>query len=194
MKKKFAMLALFTAMLFTFTSCDDVDDSDVLFDSDVMEDAKIPGNAQQNAGGQNNGNIQNNTQSNSQPDSYTQNDTQAGSSMQNDTQTGNNMQNDTQSSTQQGSSIGSFMNGSQDNNPGNAGSNNTGDIGEAEAKRIALSEVPGAADSDIRIYQEYDDGRLVYEGEIRYDGMEYEFEIDAADGRIIDWDRESIYD
>lgn len=184
MKKRFAMLALFTAMLFTFTSCDDVDDSDVMFDSDVMEDAKVPGNAQQNAAGQNNGNIQNNTQSDSQPDGYTQNDTQAGS----------NMQNDTQSSTQQGSSIGSFMNGSQGNNPGNAGSNNTGDIGEAEAKRIALSEVPGAADSDIRIYQEYDDGRLVYEGEIRYNGMEYDFEIDAADGRIIDWDRESIYD
>ena len=193
MKKRFAMLALFTAMLFTFTSCDDVDDSDVMFDSDIMEDAKIPGNAQQNAGGQNNGNIQNNTQSNSQPDGYTQNDTQAGSNMQNDTQTGNNMQNDNQADGQTGSSMqNDTQNSTQQGS--SIGSNNTGDIGEAEAKRIALSEVPGAADSDIRIYQEYDDGRLVYEGEIRYDGMEYDFEIDAADGRIIDWDRESIYD
>ena len=38
---------------------------------------------------------------------------------------------------------------------------------------------------------ERDDGRLIYEGDIRYDGMEYEFEINAENGKIISWESES---
>ena len=49
-----------------------------------------------------------------------------------------------------------------------------------EAKALALAQVPGAASSDIIEFEtDYDDGRLEYEGKILYNGMEYEFEIDA---------------
>ena len=35
-----------------------------------------------------------------------------------------------------------------------------------------------------------DDGRQIYEGEIYYNRMEYEFEIDASTGTIIEWSAE----
>lgn len=64
-----------------------------------------------------------------------------------------------------------------------------GDIGIARAQEIALARVPGAVESDITSFErDYDDGFLNYEGEIRYGGMEYEFEIDAATGEIIGWE------
>lgn len=60
------------------------------------------------------------------------------------------------------------------------------DIGLDKAKSIALSQVSGAAESDIvKAHREHDDGRLEYEIEIRYDGYEYEFKIDAATGQIL---------
>lgn len=49
----------------------------------------------------------------------------------------------------------------------------------------------GLNDSDVRwgkVKQDYEDGRLIYEGEFYCNNMEYEFEIDAATGAIIDWD------
>ncbi len=68
---------------------------------------------------------------------------------------------------------------------------NSGDIiSIEEATRIALERVPGATERDIRIRAERDDGRRIYEGSIWYDRTEYEFEIDAASGRIIEWDRD----
>lgn len=64
-------------------------------------------------------------------------------------------------------------------------------IGEDKAKSIALAKVPGAAASHIYQFEtDYDDGRMEYEGEIRYNGMEYEFEIDAATGTILSWKAE----
>lgn len=69
------------------------------------------------------------------------------------------------------------------------------EISEAEAKKIALAQVPGASESDIRGFEvDYDDGRLEYEGSIYYDHMEYEFEIDGYSGAIRSWEVESIYD
>lgn len=59
-----------------------------------------------------------------------------------------------------------------------------------EAKAIALSKVNGAGNNDIHIKQDRDDGLLIYEGEIVYQGMEYEFEINAANGAIIEWSSE----
>ena len=37
-----------------------------------------------------------------------------------------------------------------------------------------------------------DDSVREYEGEIHYNGMEYEFEINAYDGTILEWDEEPI--
>ncbi len=69
------------------------------------------------------------------------------------------------------------------------------EISEAEAKKIALAQVPGAKESDIRGFEiDYDDGRLEYEGSIYFEEMEYEFEIDGYSGAIRSWEVESIYD
>jgi len=66
-------------------------------------------------------------------------------------------------------------------------------IDEAEAKQKALDRVEGASDSDIRIHLDYDDGVAVYEGTIIYDNMKYEFEMNASDGTITDWEVESVF-
>lgn len=63
-----------------------------------------------------------------------------------------------------------------------------------EAKKIALKKVPGAKDKNIKIKLDRDDGKTVYEGKIVYKDMEYEFEIDAESGRILEWESESIYE
>lgn len=63
------------------------------------------------------------------------------------------------------------------------------DIGVEGAKAIALGMVSGASASNItEIEREYDDGRLKYEGEMYYDGYEYEFEIDGTTGNILKWE------
>lgn len=68
-------------------------------------------------------------------------------------------------------------------------------ITEEEAKKVALSQVPGSDESHIvKFRTDYDDGRLEYEGTIIFEEMEYEFEIDGYSGAIRDWDAESIYD
>lgn len=61
-------------------------------------------------------------------------------------------------------------------------------INEEAARKLALEQVPGATDSHIRISLDYDDGITVYEGKIVYNGVEYEFEINAADGSFLEWD------
>jgi len=38
-----------------------------------------------------------------------------------------------------------------------------------------------------------EDGRIIYEGEFVYGEQEYEFEVEATSGIIVDWDVESIY-
>ncbi|MEE0776684.1 MAG: PepSY domain-containing protein [Bacillota bacterium] len=64
-------------------------------------------------------------------------------------------------------------------------------ISEADAMALVLERVPGASEADIRIHLDRDDGRDVYEGELIYDKVEYEFEIDAASGEMIQWEEES---
>ena len=59
-----------------------------------------------------------------------------------------------------------------------------------EAGRIALSNVPGATERDMRIKSDFSDGRPVYEGKIIKDGREYEFEIDAENGMVTEWESE----
>lgn len=73
--------------------------------------------------------------------------------------------------------------------------NSKNELSEAEAKKIALDQVPGAKESDIREFEvDYDDGRLEYEGSIWFEELEYEFEIDGYSGAIRSWEVESIYD
>ena len=68
-------------------------------------------------------------------------------------------------------------------------------IGDAKAKQIALDRVSGAKESDLtKFHLETDDGRQVYEGEIRYNDKEYDFEIDAVSGDVVNWEEDSIYD
>ena len=47
---------------------------------------------------------------------------------------------------------------------------------------------------DFSMHLEQDDGRLIYEGKIVYEQMEYEFEIDAGTGDFISWEQESVFD
>lgn len=68
-------------------------------------------------------------------------------------------------------------------------------IGETKAKELALAKVDGATEDNIRYFDlDKDRGRLEYEGEIRYGGMEYEFEIDAQTGEFLKWQEEKEYD
>lgn len=70
-------------------------------------------------------------------------------------------------------------------------SNAAADIGIDKAKAIALAQVSGAAQKDIvRAHSEYEDGRLEYEIDIKYDGYEYDFKVDASTGQIIESDTE----
>lgn len=69
---------------------------------------------------------------------------------------------------------------------------NTNTITAEQAQQLALDQVPGAAATDIQKFEtDYDDGALRYKGKILYDGMEYEFEIDAYSGLIHEWSAES---
>ena len=63
-------------------------------------------------------------------------------------------------------------------------------------KTSALKMAGLSADNNVlwgEIEQDYEDGQLIYEGKFYYNAMEYEFEINA-DGVVIDWEVESIYD
>ena len=60
-------------------------------------------------------------------------------------------------------------------------------IGEAKAKQI-VEQAAGTTGVYTGFKLEVDDGRVLYEGEMRNGRMEYEFEIDALSGAILDWD------
>lgn len=55
-----------------------------------------------------------------------------------------------------------------------------------QAKQIAQSKAPNA--TLVKIKLDEDDGKLQYEGELKEGHIEYEFEIDATTGIIIEWD------
>ena len=81
--------------------------------------------------------------------------------------------------------------------PSAGGAPTGGSVSETDAKALALAlaRVSGATGADIvEFKQDYDDGRLIYEGKIIYNNREYEFEIDAATGAVLDWESESVYD
>ncbi len=55
------------------------------------------------------------------------------------------------------------------------------------AKAIVQGKVPGSSAEDVQIWEEGGDGRGRYEGELYFNGIQYEFEIDPATGIIFDW-------
>ena len=62
-------------------------------------------------------------------------------------------------------------------------------ISEDDAIAIVLDRIDGASSSDITSFGlDFDEGRWHYKGEIRYDDKEYDFEIDAQNGNILDWE------
>ena len=64
-------------------------------------------------------------------------------------------------------------------------------IGSDEAVQSALARVPGATVANVTEFnRDYENGRLEYEGEIHYNGYEYDFEIDADTGTVTKWEVE----
>ena len=62
-------------------------------------------------------------------------------------------------------------------------------ISSDEAVQSALARVPGATVANVTEFnRDYNHGRLEYEGEIHYNGYEYDFEIDADTGTFIKWE------
>ncbi len=61
-------------------------------------------------------------------------------------------------------------------------------ISVSKAKSVITSKYSGA--KIIEISLDKDDGRYVYEGEARYNGAEYDFEINAKTGKLIEWERD----
>lgn len=61
-----------------------------------------------------------------------------------------------------------------------------------KAKEIALShaEITASDAAFIKAELDYDDGRLIYDIEFVAKNIEYEYEIDADSGKIIDFDKE----
>ena len=70
-----------------------------------------------------------------------------------------------------------------------SGSTTTTDglISEAKAKEIALAKAPSGA-TVVKCKLDRDDGRYVYEVEMRSGRTEYDCEINAVTGVILDWD------
>ena len=56
-----------------------------------------------------------------------------------------------------------------------------------EASAIIQAKVPGASPDMIQIGEEHGDSRGRYEGELSYNNMKYEFEMDPKTGIIFDW-------
>ena len=56
-----------------------------------------------------------------------------------------------------------------------------------QAAALVQEKVPGSSASDVRLWEEGDDGRPRYEGDLLYGDIKYEFEIDPRTGRIFDW-------
>ena len=101
--------------------------------------------------------------------------------------------------TQTGSSAGSS--GASGNVPSGAGSGTAqseaggtaADIGREAALAAALNHAEVSQDQvyDLEVKREYDDGRLEYEIEFKTGGWEYEYTISAADGTILDYERDN---
>lgn len=99
--------------------------------------------------------------------------------------------NDSDDKHHNGSSQTTSGNGTQTSSGNNNASQATSgsqDIGEEKARQIVLEKIPGATITAFK--RDTDDGRTVYEGEAYLDNTEYDFEINAADGSILKWEKD----
>ncbi|MBS4980090.1 MAG: PepSY domain-containing protein [Lachnospiraceae bacterium] len=93
----------------------------------------------------------------------------------------------------QGNESGQVTQNGQQNNTQNTQAQSAGAnvaVSQEQAMQTALERVPGATESDIRMELDNDDGQYKYEGNIIYDQREYEFEIDANTGTVLEWSEE----
>ena len=113
----------------------------------------------------------------------------------------NGNENNTESSTQN-SNESNVQNSSesitQNNNVNNAENNNinnTGDISLDKAKEIALSHAGLSSDqvTFVQANKDFDDGIQKYDIEFYCNGKEYDYEINASNGEIIQYDYDMEY-
>lgn len=70
----------------------------------------------------------------------------------------------------------------------NAGTSSGNYISREKAQQLAQAKAPNA--TLVKLEFDFDDGRAVYEGELREGRTEYDFEIDAATGNFIKWEQD----
>lgn len=66
-------------------------------------------------------------------------------------------------------------------------------ISKEEAKQVALDHA-GLAEAEVSRYRcelDRDDGRVIYEISFRHGSTEYEYDIDAASGQVLSWEKET---
>ena len=136
--------------------------------------ALVPGDSSQNSQGQNSGSGDGSTSG-----TASNGQTQDSGQSQNSGAAGNT-----------NSSVGSQGTGQNSKGSSNSSSDSGVALSIDDAIGIALGRVPGATEQNMKIELERDDGRYKYEGEIHYNGREYEFEIDANSGTILEWSEE----
>ena len=70
---------------------------------------------------------------------------------------------------------------------------NSADVGEQTALNTALAHAGVSQDQvyDLEVPRDRDDGRLEYEIDFKSGGWEYEYTISAADGTILDYERDN---
>ena len=78
-----------------------------------------------------------------------------------------------------------------DRNP-SVNSSGSGMLSEDQIRETVLSRVPGASAADVRLWLDEDDDRYQYEGQLIWDGMEYEFKIDAYSGSVLEWEADTL--
>ena len=81
----------------------------------------------------------------------------------------------------------------RDSRDAQAASSGSAVLSEEEIRGIVQKRVPGAPAENIFLHLDEDDGRMEYEGTLFFDGMEYEFKIDAYSGSVTDWEAEQTH-
>ena len=99
----------------------------------------------------------------------------------------------TSSSAGSGGASGNVSSGSGSGTAQSGAGGTAADIGREAALAAALSPAGVSQDQvyDLEVQRDRDDGRLEYEIEFKTGGWEYEYTINAADGTILDYERDN---